>query len=174
MLFDMIYRFVDPLKYAKKKGMRVGKGVTLAGRFGTSFGSEPYLITLEDEVRMSGGVQFFTHDGGTWAFRDLPQYKDITKFGAIHIGKRSFIGYGVKILPGVTIGERCVIGTGAIVTKNIPDHSVAVGVPAKVICSTEEYAENAYKKFCNEDWDSDSFSQNRKQYLIDKYVGKKY
>ena len=49
-----IYRMINPLGYAKKKGMKVGKGVTLAGRFGTSFGSEPFLIQLDDYVRLSG------------------------------------------------------------------------------------------------------------------------
>jgi serine acetyltransferase len=43
------------------------------------------------------------------------------------------------ILPGVSIGQNCVIGCGAVVTKDIPDNSVAVGVPAKVIETIEEY-----------------------------------
>lgn len=45
------------------------------------------------------------------------------------------------ILPGVTIGENCVIGAGSIVTKDIPANSVAVGNPARVISSISEYAE---------------------------------
>ena len=76
-LFDHIYKAVNPLKYAIKKGMHVGKGVTLASKSGTSFGSEPYLITLEDEVRISGAATFITHDGGTWAIRDLDDYKEV-------------------------------------------------------------------------------------------------
>lgn len=44
-----------------------------------------------------------------------------------------WLGTGVKILDGVTIGKGSVIGAGAVVTKNIPSYSVAVGVPAKVI-----------------------------------------
>ena len=44
-----------------------------------------------------------------------------------------WIGSRVIIMPGVHIGEGCVIGTGTIVTKNIPPYAVAVGVPAKVI-----------------------------------------
>ena len=61
-LFDHLYKAVNPLKYAIKKGMHVGKGVTLASKSGTSFGSEPYLITLEDEVRISGAATFITHE----------------------------------------------------------------------------------------------------------------
>lgn len=49
------------------------------------------------------------------------------------IGKYTFIGKNACIMPGVTIGNRCVIGANAVVTKDIPDNSVAVGIPAKVI-----------------------------------------
>jgi len=51
----------------------------------------------------------------------------------IHIKKNAWIGGNVRILPGVTIGENAIIGTGAIVTHDIPDRAIAVGVPAEVI-----------------------------------------
>ena len=50
------------------------------------------------------------------------------------------------IMPGVTIGDRVVIGAGAIVTKDIPSNSVAVGVPAKVIKTADEYLEKIKKE----------------------------
>ena len=59
-LMERIVAVLDPLKVAKKNGMRVGKGVTLMSRRGSSFGSEPYLITIEDEVRLSGGAFYNT------------------------------------------------------------------------------------------------------------------
>lgn len=49
------------------------------------------------------------------------------------IGKESWLGYGVQVMPNVKIGKHCVIAAGSIVTRNIPDFSVAVGIPAKVI-----------------------------------------
>lgn len=49
------------------------------------------------------------------------------------IGDQTFIGMHAVILPGVLIGKHCVIGANSVVTDNIPDYSVAVGVPAKVI-----------------------------------------
>lgn len=49
------------------------------------------------------------------------------------IGAESIIGMGARILPGVEIGRHCCIGTNAVVTRNIPDYSVAVGCPAVVI-----------------------------------------
>ncbi len=53
----------------------------------------------------------------------------------IVIEDNCWLGYGVKVLDGVTIGEGSVIGAGAVVTKDIPPYSVAVGVPAKVVRS---------------------------------------
>lgn len=55
----------------------------------------------------------------------------------IHIGDDVWIGGNVTILPGITIGNNVVIGAGAVVTKDIPDNSLAVGVPAKVIRELE-------------------------------------
>lgn len=52
---------------------------------------------------------------------------------AIHINENVWIGANVTILQGVTIGKGSVIGAGAVVVKNIPENTIAVGVPAKVI-----------------------------------------
>ncbi len=56
----------------------------------------------------------------------------------IKIGKDCWIGSGVKILDGVTIGDGCIIAAGAVVNKDIPDYSIAGGVPAKVIKSRKD------------------------------------
>lgn len=149
-------------KTAVKNGMKAGKGVSVMGK--VFFGSEPYLITLEDEVRISHGVAFITHDGGTWAFRDLPGYEDIIKYGKIHVGKRTFIGCNSTIMPGVTIGERCVIGAGSVVTKDIPDGCVALGLPARVVMTTEEYA--AKCKQGMKPYDKEAYEKNKQQYLL--------
>ena len=148
-------------RQAVKDGMQVGKGISVMG--GGSFGSEPYLITLEDNVRISSNVSFITHDGGTWAFRDLPEYADVIKYGKIHVGERTFIGARSVIMPGVTIGKRCVIGTGSIVTKDVPDGSVVVGVPARVIMTTKEYAEKC--KANMKPYDKAAYLRDKKAYL---------
>ncbi|MBA2748254.1 MAG: acyltransferase, partial [Tatlockia sp.] len=59
-----------------------------------------------------------------------------TRQGVV-IEDNCWLGYGVKVLDGVTIGEGSVIGAGAVVTKDIPPYSVAVGVPAKVVRSRQ-------------------------------------
>ncbi|MEE1104690.1 MAG: DapH/DapD/GlmU-related protein, partial [Ruminococcus sp.] len=56
----------------------------------------------------------------------------------VTIGDDCWIGRRVMILPGVHIAEGCVIGAGAVVTKNIPPYSVAAGVPARVIKSRKQ------------------------------------
>lgn len=104
---------------------------------GVSFGSEPYLIHINDEVTISFGVSFVTHDGGTWVFRDLDRL--VKKFGNILIKERAFIGAKSIILPNVTIGNRSVIGAGSVVTKNVPDDEVWAGVPARFLMTREEY-----------------------------------
>lgn len=53
--------------------------------------------------------------------------------GGVKIGEGSYIGLGASIIQGISIGRNCIIGAGAVVIKDIPDNSVAVGVPAKII-----------------------------------------
>ena len=50
----------------------------------------------------------------------------------ISIGNDTWLGGGVIVCPGVTIGKRCIIGAGSVVTTDIPDDCMAAGVPAKV------------------------------------------
>ena len=51
----------------------------------------------------------------------------------IIIKKGAWIGAGASILPGITVGKYAIVGAGAIVTKDVPDYAVVVGVPAKVV-----------------------------------------
>jgi len=66
---------------------------------------------------------------------------DLEITAPIEIKNDVFIGISCIILPGVTIGNNCIIGAGSVVTKDIPDNSVAAGVPARIIKSTDEYLE---------------------------------
>ena len=61
------------------------------------------------------------------------------KVGRVVIGNNVFVGAGTTILPGVTIGDNSIIGAGSIVNKPIPENCVAVGVPARVVKSLDEY-----------------------------------
>ncbi len=149
-------------KVALEEGLNEGKNCSIMG--GINFGSEPYLITLGEHVRLSFGVSLVTHDGGTWAFRDNPKYKDVIKYGKINIKKGTFVGCNSTIMPGVTIGEYCVIGAGSVVTKDIPDGTVAVGVPARVIMTTEEYADKCLREL--KPYNIDAYKKNKREYLL--------
>ena len=151
----------DPVAAAIKKGMVVGKGFSHTGN--PNFGSEPYLITFEDHVRLSFDVVFITHDGGTWAFRDRPEYVDVIKYGRIRVGERTFIGCRSIIMPNVTIGKRCVIAAGSVVTKDVPDGTVVAGIPAKPIMTTEEYAKRSLEAM--PPYDKEAYQRNKQEYL---------
>ena len=127
-----------PLAYAKMIGVNFPlEGLHLYGD--VNWSTEPWIITLGNNVHITGGTKFITHDGGTLLYRRQIPDLEITK--PITVGNDVYIGNNVIILPGVTIGNNVVIGAGAVVSNDIPDNSVAVGVPARVIKTADEYLE---------------------------------
>ena len=60
-------------------------------------------------------------------------HRKLLSKGPIYIGENSWIGENACIMPNVSIGKGCIIGANSVVTHNIPDYSVAVGCPAKVV-----------------------------------------
>lgn len=137
-----IIQIAYPLKYAEKVGVNFKLGeVHIYGKI--DWGTEPWIITLGRNVHITEGVKFITHDGGTLLFRD--KYPDLEITKPIVVGDNVYFGNNVILLPGVTIGNNVVIGAGAIVSKDIPDNTVAVGIPAKKIKSTDEYLEKLKK-----------------------------
>lgn len=64
----------------------------------------------------------------------------------IHIGRNCWLGAGVIVLPGVTIGDNTVIGAGSVVTKDIPANVVAVGNPCKVLREINDHDKEFYYK----------------------------
>lgn len=93
-------------------------------------------ITIEDDVMIGSGVHFYVHNHA-FKNKSLPiinQGHEDSK--PILVKKGSWIGANVIILPGVTLGRNSVVGAGSIVTKNVADHSIVAGNPAKVIKDT--------------------------------------
>ena len=127
------------LKGYIKNGLKLPPDIRLVGV--PNFGTEPYLIEIGSHVCISNKVAFITHDGGTWVFRNRPKYGATIKYGKIVIKDNCFIGYRVTILPGVTIGPNSVVGACSLVTRDVPPDTVVCGVPAKAICTVDEYAE---------------------------------
>lgn len=87
-----------------RKGIHIGSGCLIASG-----------------VTILAHEHIFVKPDGSYYFKDT------------FIGKNCFVGVNSLICPGVHIGNQCVIGGGSVVTKDIPDHCMAVGVPCKVI-----------------------------------------
>lgn len=104
-------------------------------------------IFLGDNVRCGSKVLFITHDviHSMLNNRDENEFEFKEKIGDIRIGDNVFIGTNVTILYDVTIGSNVVIGAGSLVNKDIPSNSIVGGVPAKYICSFDEFVEKRKK-----------------------------
>ena len=154
-------RYINLLK---KRGIKIGEHCSISKSVG--FGSEPYLITIGNNVRLTHNVQFITHDGGLWVLRNLKkELKNADKIGKIEVGNNVNIGWNAIIMPNVKIGDNVVIGAGAIVTKNIPSNTVACGIPAKIIESIDEYYDKCKDKVL---FTKNMNKKEKKEYLLKK------
>lgn len=144
ILFKIRIRFTKQNKlaevYGRKFGIKMGKNVRVTGKI--TWGTEPYLIEIGNNVSLTQDIYFITH-GGVSKFRD--EYPGINYFGRIKIGDNVIIGTRTIILPNVKIGNNSIIGAGSVVVKDIPDNVIAAGNPAKVISTLEDYKEKKIK-----------------------------
>jgi len=98
------------------------------------------LIQIGNNVKLGGNVRLFDHDYHSLDYlnrRLVKSDSDNVKSSPILIGHDVFIGTNCIILKGVTIGEKSIIGTGSVVTKDIPPNVIAAGNPCKVIKQIE-------------------------------------
>lgn len=128
----------DRREYYIKLGCKIGEGTRFTGP--TALGTEPYLIEIGWDCLIAG-CTFHTHDGGVKVLNSLNYFcgETMDKMGRIKVGNNCFIGLGSRIMGGVIIGDNCIIGAGSIVTKSVPSNTVVAGVPAKILCTIDEY-----------------------------------
>ena len=103
-------------------------------------------VSIADEVFVGHGVMFIndrypraTRDGALQTEADWKVVPTVVK-------RRASIGSGSVILCGVTIGEAAVVGAGAVVTHDVPDHAVVAGVPARLLGDAREREKKREKK----------------------------
>ena len=98
------------INFYRKRGMLIGVNCEINKN--VNIITEPYLITLGDNVRITSGVKFITHDGGLYVARNYigegmekicPNIKEADKFGKITVGSNVHIGVDAILMPGVTI-----------------------------------------------------------------------
>lgn len=131
--------FASPEKYARHIGVKIGNNCLIETR---NWSSEPYLITIGNNVQVTMNVYFHTHGGAHVARYKIPNF-DV--FGKIVIEDWAYIGANSSIMPGVTIGEGALVAAGSIVTKSVAPYTVVGGNPTKYICTVDEYIEKNLK-----------------------------
>lgn len=143
LLFKTIYKKKSAKwrgEYLRKKKIfhHIGTNVHLWG----GVPSDPYLISIGNNVIIAVSVEFITHDIFYHAFNQT--YGDMGKFyphfDTITIEDNVCIGGFSKIMPGVTIGKGAIVAGGSVVTKDVPEDVIVGGNPAKIIGSVEELA----------------------------------
>lgn len=115
------------------------------------------LVFFHDNVWIASNVGFVTHDVIHCMLNGRTGRDNfIEKVGCIEVMNNVFIGSGTRILYNTRIGNNVIIGSHSLVNKDIPDNSVYAGVPARYICSFDEYlekhrnySENFREKFCD-------------------------
>jgi maltose O-acetyltransferase len=115
-----------------------GAHLTVGARCFANFGLvalDVAAITIGDDVQIGPNVQLLTP---THPVEPEPRRQKWEAAEPIVIGDNVWLGGGVIVLPGVTIGENTVVGAGAVVTRDLPANVVAVGNPARVVRSLEQ------------------------------------
>lgn len=110
-------------------GMHIHKSARIS--YGTKLDkTNPKGIHIGEESYLASGAIVFTHDYSRGIYKDT------------YIGKRCFIGANAIIMCGINIGDEVIVGSGAIVTKDVPSNCIVAGNPAKIIkegIRTEKY-----------------------------------
>ena len=88
----------------------------------------PEKVIIEDGATISARTTILSHDESQ-AYTG----RGGERVGETRICRGAFIGVHCVILPGVTIGERAIVGAGSVVTRDVPEGSTVVGVPARIV-----------------------------------------
>lgn len=104
--------------------LKIGRNVAI-GAYSHLLANES--ITIGDNTIIASNVQITTSTHSP----DIRPYRDYRSDAQVVIGSNVWIGTGVIILPGVHIGDNCIVGAGSLVNRSIPADTLVVGVPAR-------------------------------------------
>jgi maltose O-acetyltransferase len=119
-------------------GMHIGKGVNLPASTLIDE-SHCFLISIGDYCGFGEQCYILAHDA------QMNEYLDATRLGRVIIHESCHIGTRTVILEGVEIGPRTIVGANSVVSHTLPPNTVCAGVPAKVICTLDEYLDRHRK-----------------------------
>lgn len=169
------YNQTLPSQQAKRSAMlgdlfaEVGAGCYIEAPFYANWGGHHvhlgasvyanYHLTLVDDGEIFIGAHTMLGPNVTLATAAHPVEPSLRRQGyqynlPVHIGENCWLGAGVTVLPGVSIGDNTVVGAGSIVTHDLPANVVAVGDPAKVMREISAHDHEFYTKGRRIDWDA--------------------
>ena len=143
---------VKRLNYLRKNHIfgELGENVTIMDRKIPLYAK---LIRIHNNVRIASNVTFATHDITHYVLNKMPnsfEEKYNETIGCIELLDNVFIGTNSTIVGGVRIGPNAIVAAGAVVIKDVPENSVVGGVPAKYICTFDEWLEKREEKYPSE------------------------
>ena len=89
-------------------------------------------VRIGSSVAIAPGCAFYAYNH-CFSAGELIKLQPLTSQGGIEVGDGAWLGFGVIVLDGVRIGEGAVVGAGSVVKIDVPDNSIAVGNPARVV-----------------------------------------
>ena len=154
--------YLDSLK---ERGLQIGENVIImdACFFDPS---HCFLISIGNNTTFAPNVRLIAHDAST------KRALGYSRVGRIRIGSECFIGDSVIVLPGVSIGDKSVIASGSVVTKDIPEGSIAVGSPCRVIASQDNFIQKhkeliVKRKIPHAEFDQGTLSYEQKVEILE-------
>lgn len=125
------------LSYLRHYGIMIGNNTYISPDAIVDI-TRPSLVTIGNDCYLNSGFKLLTHDWVAGVMRHV--YGEfLNSSGRVTIGNNVGTGYNVTILKGVTIGDNVFIAANSLVTKDVPSNCVVGGIPAKVLCSLDDY-----------------------------------
>jgi len=134
--------FISFLKHA---GIAIGEN-TFISPDAVVDTTRPSLVTIGNDCYLNSGFTLLTHDWVAGVMRNV--YGEfLNSSGKVTIGNNVGTGYNVTVLKNVTIGDNVFIAANSLINKNVPSNCIVGGMPAKVLCSLDEFRKKRLNKY---------------------------